>query len=136
MLNKTIATAYRSYLNSSALLQAAVKPLLRGGYLPATIVRDFAQEHAHFYGASFAVKESGSVGFYVADEVQTSANRHEAAQKAWNRGIRAFIKTAEKRGGATRSKADPAEKFLKDFHAFDKATRARIVRLMKSEGLV
>lgn len=135
MLNKQTATMYRNYLNASALLQHTVQPLLRAGYLPAATVKDFAIEHAQFYGASYQIKESGTVRFYVADEVQTSANTQHAAQKAWQRGIAAFVKTNTKQGGV-RHKIDPAEKFIKQFHNLDAATRRAVVRLMKSEGLV
>ena len=136
MLNKQIATAYRNFLNRSAELQQLVQPHLRGGFLPAAMVKDFAIEHSQFYQCSYAIRDSGSVTFYIADMEQKSENRHQAAQKAWQRGVGTFVKTTTKRGGATRNKQSVAEKWLRDFHKLDAADRRAILRLIKSEGLV
>ena len=137
MLNKQIATTYRNYLNASATLQHMVQPMLRGGYLPAATVKDFAIEHAHFYGASYQIKDSGAVRFYVADEVQTSEHSHHAAQKAWQRGIAQFVRKTEARGGAReRNRTSVAEKFLAQFHKLEAKERREVLRLLKGEGLI
>ena len=133
MLNTKIATAYRSYLNASATLQHMVQPMLRAGYLSASAVKNFAIEHAHFYGASYAIKASGTVRFYIAGKVQKSANTHHAAQKTWQRGIAKFVRNTETRGGS-RNKTSEAEKFLSQFHKMDAKDRREVVRLMRGEG--
>ena len=135
MLNKQIATAYRSYLNASATLQHMVQPMLRAGYLSASAVKNFAIEHAHFYGASYDIKASGTVRFYIAGKVQKSANTHHAAQKTWQRGIAKFVRNTETRGGS-RNKTSEAEKWMAAFHKLGSKDRRAVLRLIKSEGLV
>ena len=136
MLEKKVATAYRTLLNASAELESLVRPMLRAGFLPKTTIADFALEHAHFYQCSYLIRESGSVRFFIADTEQVSANVMQAAQVAWQRGISKFVKTTTNRGGNTRGKTDPAEAFMATFHKLDKRVKARVIALLKSEGVV
>ena len=133
MLNKTIATTYRSYLNSSALLSKAVAPMLnKEGKLSAQHVKDFAQEHAHFYECAYIVRDSGSVAFFRNEDDTTSANIHDAAKKAWQRGIGKFVATSSKRGGArNKAEVDPLKKARAAMMELNLSQRRKLVAEFK-----
>lgn len=129
MLNTSIAKAYRSYLNASAVLQSIITPMLRGDHLPAKHVAAFALEHAHFYQCAYVIRENGSVRFFLADEEQTSENVHHAAQKAWTRGIGKFVAVAHNRGGGRNRKAE-GEKLFSRFEKLSAADKRLFRKLL------
>jgi len=132
MLNKTVATTYRNFLNSSALLSKAVAPMLKDGKLSAQHVKDFALEHAHFYECSYLIRTSGTVAFFRNEEDTSSKGIHAAAKKAWQRGIGRFVATASKRGGARNKKeqATAAEKLAASYEKLSAVERKKFRALI------
>ena len=83
MNTTTLVVAYRNWLNATATMQGELQTALRGGTLSAATVAELAEAHAEHYGC-YLLEKDGAWRFYTSDEA-VSANRHEAAQRQWDR---------------------------------------------------
>ena len=136
MNTTTLVTAYRNWLNATATMQGELQTALRGGTLSAATVAELAEAHAEHYGC-YLLEKDGAWRFYTSDEA-VSANRHEAAQRQWDRTVAKYQKPrAEKRGGAReRNRTSVAEKWMAAFHKLEAKDRKEVLRLLKGEGLI
>jgi len=134
MTNKSqIVALYGELLATSLKLDSLLEKELRGGsFLPDSLIAQLAEEHARQYDCFFATGENGAYHFYTSEE-STSANRHDAAERKWQRCIAKFhnIKKSN-RGGARKTEAKPEWQKLGD--AVLKLKKAEIDRLMKYIG--
>jgi len=138
MTNKTqITQLYGILLEAQLDLDNLVDKELKGGrFLPDSLIAQLAEEHARVYdektGACFFALTDTGWKFYTSEET-TSANKHEAAQRQWNRCIAKFHNIAKsKRGGARKTEAKPEWQKLGD--AVLKLNKSEIDRLMKYIG--
>lgn len=133
MTNTSIVSIYGQLIALTLELDKAITEKLDGkGFLPDSLIAQLAEEHASRYGACFVLQESGWK-FYTSEEA-VSANRHEAAQRQWNRCIAKFHNIAKsKRGGARKTEAKPEWQKLGD-DILKKLKKAEIDRLMKYIG--
>jgi hypothetical protein len=131
MTNTSIVAIYGQLVALTLELDKAITEKLDGrGFLPDSLIAQLAEEHASRYGACFVLQESGWK-FYTSEEA-VSANRHEAAQRQWNRCIAKFHNIAKsKRGGArkTEPKVTPRKSkavvaLLRQFNDLSAAERA------------
>jgi len=132
MSNATIVSLYATLLQTSLELDKLVAEKLRGGFLADSLIAELAQVHAEKYGACFVLQESGWK-FYTSEEA-ISANRHEAAQKQWNRYIAKFHNIKKDSRGGTRAKAEPKAQWQKLGDAALKLSKADLHRFLKYIG--
>jgi hypothetical protein len=132
MSNATIVSLYATLLQTSLELDKLVAEKLRGGFLADSLVAELAEVHAEKYGACFVLQESGWK-FYTSEEA-ISANRHEAAQKQWNRCIAKFHNIKKDARGGTRAKAEPKAEWQKLGDAALKLSKADLHRFLKYIG--
>jgi hypothetical protein len=132
MTNALIVSIYGQLVALTLELDKAITEKLDSrGFLPDSLVAQLAEEHASRYGACFVLQESGWK-FYTSEEA-VSANKHEAAQRQWNRCIAKFHNIAKSnRGGARKTEAKPEWQKLGD--AVLKLNKSEIDRLMKYIG--
>jgi hypothetical protein len=132
MTNALIVSIYGQLVALTLELDKAITEKLDSrGFLPDSLIAQLAEEHASRYGACFVLQESGWK-FYTSEEA-VSANKHEAAQRQWNRCIAKFHNIAKsKRGGARKTEAKPEWQKLGD--AVLKLNKSEIDRLMKYIG--
>ena len=132
MTNTSIVAIYGQLIALTLELDKAITAKLDSrGFLPDTLVAQLAEEHASRYGACFVLQESGWK-FYTSEEA-VSANKHEAAQRQWNRCIAKFHNIVKSnRGGARKTEAKPEWQKLGD--AVLKLNKSEIDRLMKYIG--
>jgi len=133
MTNTSIVSIYGQLIALTLELDKAITGKLdKDGFLPDSLIKQLAEEHASRYGACFVLQESGWK-FYTCEEA-VSANRHEAAQKQWNRCIAKFHSIVKsKRGGARKTEAKPEWQKLGD-SILGKLNKSEIDRLMKYIG--
>jgi hypothetical protein len=103
---QSIYTTYGTYLQSGASMRDAIQSHLVRGKLPAGIVAGLAKVHAQHYGAHFIQQDSGAYRFFHDADDTTSANRHEAATKQWNRTIAPHTGVAKSKKGGKRFKSE------------------------------
>jgi hypothetical protein len=132
MSNATIVSLYATLLQTSLELDKLVAEKLRGGFLADSLIAELAEVHAEKYGACFVLQESGWK-FYTSEEA-ISANRHEAAQKQWNRCIAKFHNIKKDVRGGTRAKAEPKAEWQKLGDAALKLSKADLHRFLKYIG--
>jgi hypothetical protein len=139
MTNKTqITQLYGILLEAQLDLDNLVEKELKGGrFLPDSLIAQLAEEHARVYdektGACFFVFTDTGWKFYTSEET-TSANKHDAAQRKWDRGVRKLHNIAKsKRGGARKTEVKPEWQKLGD-DILKKLKKAEIDRLMKYIG--
>lgn len=132
MTNTSIAALYGTLLATSLELDKQIAEKLdKRGFLPDTLVNNLAEVHAEKYDCFFVLQETGWK-FYTSEEA-ISANRHEAAQKQWNRCIAKFHNiTKSKRGGARKTEAKPTWQKLGD--AFNELSRTEKNAFLKYVG--
>lgn len=130
--NASIVSLYATLLQTSLELDKLVAEKLRGGFLADSLIAELAEVHAEKYGAFFVLQESGWK-FYTSEEA-TSANRHEAAQKQWNRCIAKFHNIKKDARGGSRAKAEPKAQWEKLGDAVLKLPKADLQRFLKYIG--
>jgi hypothetical protein len=132
MTNTSIVSIYGQLIALTLELDKAITEKLDSrGFLPDSLIAQLAEEHASRYGACFVLQESGWK-FYTSEEA-VSANRHEAAQRQWNRCIAKFHNIAKsKRGGARKTEAKPSWQKLGD--AFNELSRTEKNAFLKYVG--
>jgi len=138
MSNKTLITQlYGILLEAQLDLDNLVKKELRGGrFLPDSLIAQLAEEHARVYdektGACFFVLTETGWKFYTSEE-SVSANKHDAAQRKWDRGVRKLHNLEKsKRGGARKTEAKPKWQTLGD--AFNELSRTEKNAFLKYVG--
>lgn len=132
MSNATIVSLYATLLQTSLELDKLVAEKLRGGFLADSLIAELAEVHADKYGAFFVLQESGWK-FYTSEEA-ISANKHEAAQKQWNRCIAKFHNIKKDARGGSRAKAEPKAQWQKLGDAALKLSKADLQRFLKYIG--
>ena len=132
MSNATIVSLYATLLQTSLELDKEVAKNLRGGFLADSLIAELAEVHADKYGAFFVLQESGWK-FYTSEEA-ISANKHEAAQKQWNRCIAKFHNIKKDARGGSRAKAEPKAQWQKLGDAALKLSKADLQRFLKYIG--
>lgn len=132
MSNATIVSLYATLLQTSLELDKLVAEKLRGGFLAESLIAELAEVHAEKYDACYVLQESGWK-FYTSEEA-TSANRHEAAQKQWNRCIAKFHNIKKDARGGSRAKAEPKAQWQKLGDAALKLSKADLHRFLKYIG--
>jgi uncharacterized protein YicC (UPF0701 family) len=130
----SIRLAYRNFLHAGRDMRNEIQKHLVRGKLPASIVADLAEEHSECYHAHAEMLETGAYRFYKDAKDTTSANRHEAATKQWNRVIAPFIGVKDKRGGS-RNKAEVLSVVDKLVQAYDKLSNAERAKFRKLAGI-
>ena len=124
---KAIGALYLAYLRAGNQLSEALLKRLRGGYLPAGDIAELAESHAIHYDCFVSQASNGGYRFFTSEEA-VSSNRHEAAQKQWNRTIAKYHKVAQDgRGGAKKQKVDAVAKLLKAFKELSRAEQKRFL---------
>ena len=133
MTNTTIVQLYGTLLATSLELdKKIVEKLDKRGFLPDALIAQLAEEHARQYDCFFATGENGAYHFYTSEE-SVSANRHDAAERKWQRCIAKFhnIKKSN-RGGARKTEAKPTWQKLGD--AFTELSRTEKNAFLKYVG--
>jgi len=133
MSNTTIVQLYGTLLATSLELdKKIVEKLDKRGFLPDALIAQLAEEHARQYDCFFATGENGAYHFYTSEE-SVSANRHDAAERKWQRCIAKFhnIKKSN-RGGARKTEAKPTWQKLGD--AFNELSRTEKNAFLKYVG--
>ena len=110
---------YAALRQSKQAFDAEVQKHLRNGFLPDEVITKLAELHAACFNLKGAPcfydqKENGSWKFYTNDEM-TSANRHHAAQKAWERDVQPYQKLVKDSRGGSRKvslKKSPVDTLL------------------------
>ena len=111
MSNVSIRALYGTLIATTLQLDKALTgKLSKAGFLPNNLIAELAEEHALQYqlktGACFfAVADYGGYRFYTSEEA-ISANRHEAAQKQWNRCIAKYHNVRHDPRGGSRNKVE------------------------------
>jgi hypothetical protein len=111
MTNQSIRALYGSLVAMTLQLDDALTQKLDArGFLPVALVAELAEEHALQYqlktGACFfTVADNGGYRFYTSEEA-ISDNRHEAAQKQWNRCIAKYHDIKKDKRGGKRNKKE------------------------------
>ena len=111
MTNQSIRALYGSLVAMTLQLDDALTQKLDArGFLPVALIAELAEEHALQYqlktGACFfTVADNGGYRFYTSEEA-ISANRHEAAQKQWNRCIAKYHGIKKDKRGGKRNKTE------------------------------
>ena len=136
MTNTAIVSIYGQLVALTLELDKAITEKLDSrGFLPDSLIAQLAEEHARQYeiksGACFFVFTDTGWKFYTSEEA-VSANKHEAAQRQWNRCIAKFHNIAKSnRGGAhkTEAKVTPRKSkavvaLLRQFNDLSAAERA------------
>lgn len=137
MTNALIVSIYGQLVALTLELDKAITEKLDSrGFLPDSLIAQLAEEHARQYeiksGACFFVFTDTGWKFYTSEEA-VSANKHEAAQRQWNRCIAKFHNIVKSnRGGAHKTEAKPEWQKLGD--AVLKLNKSEIDRLMKYIG--
>lgn len=107
MSHTTIRALYGTLIATTLQLDKALAgKLSKAGFLPNSLIAELAEEHALQYGCHYAVADNGGYRFYTSEEA-TSANRHEAAQKQWNRCIAKYHDVKRDGRGGSRNKPEP-----------------------------
>ena len=136
MTNTAIVSIYWQLVALTLELDKAITEKLDSrGFLPDSLIAQLAEEHARQYeiksGACFFVFTDTGWKFYTSEEA-VSANKHEAAQRQWNRCIAKFHNIVKSnRGGAhkTEPKVTPRKykavvALLRQFNDLSAAERA------------
>ena len=136
MTNTSIVSIYGQLIALTLELDKAITEKLDSrGFLPDSLIAQLAEEHARQYeiksGACFFVFTDTGWKFYTSEEA-VSANKHEAAQRQWNRCIAKFHNIVKSnRGGAhkTEPKVTPRKSkavvaLLRQFNDLSAAERA------------
>jgi hypothetical protein len=97
---------YATYLRAGGDVRKAIEACLVRGKLPRHAVNELAGVHAAYYKCHAHETESGAWRFFNDAEDTTSANRHEAATKQWNRTIAPLTGTAKSKQGGARFKTE------------------------------
>ena len=111
MTNQSIRALYGSLVAMTLQLDDALTQKLDArGFLPVALIAELAEEHALQYqlktGACFfTVADNGGYRFYTSEEA-ISDNRHEAAQKQWNRCIAKYHDIKKDKRGGKRNKKE------------------------------
>ena len=106
MTNVSIRALYGTLIATTLQLDKALTgKLSKAGFLPNNLIAELAEEHALQYGCHYAVADNGGYRFYTSEEA-TSANRHEAAQKQWNRCIAKYHDVKRDGRGGSRNKVE------------------------------
>jgi hypothetical protein len=106
MTNVSIRALYGTLIATTLQLDKALTgKLSKAGFLPNNLIAELAEEHAVQYGCHYAVADNGGFRFYTSEEA-TSANRHEAAQKQWNRCIAKYHDVKRDGRGGSRNKVE------------------------------
>ena len=106
MSNVSIRALYGTLIATTLQLDKALTgKLSKAGFLPNNLIAELAEEHALQYGCHYAVADNGGYRFYTSEEA-TSANRHEAAQKQWNRCIAKYHDVKRDGRGGSRNKVE------------------------------
>jgi hypothetical protein len=106
MSNVSIRALYGTLIATTLQLDKALTgKLSKAGFLPNNLIAELAEEHALQYGCHYAVADNGGFRFYTSEEA-TSANRHEAAQKQWNRCIAKYHDVKRDGRGGSRNKVE------------------------------
>jgi len=132
MSNATIVSLYATLVQTSLELDKGVAKSLRGGFLAGSLIAELAEVHADKYGAFFVLQESGWK-FYTSEEA-ISANKHEGAQRQWNRCIAKFHDIKKDARGGSRTKAEPKAEWQKLGDAALKLSKADLQRFLKYIG--
>ena len=130
--NASIVSLYATLLKTSLELDKLVAEKLRGGFLADSLIAELAEVHAEKYGAFFVLQGSGWK-FYTSEEA-TSANRHGAAQRQWNRCIAKFHNIKKDARGGSRAKAEPKAEWEKLGDDVLKLSKADFQRFLKYIG--
>jgi hypothetical protein len=110
---------YAALLQSKQAFDAEVKKYLHKGFLPSDVVTKLAELHAACFNLKgspcfYDQKENGSWKFYTAESM-ASANRHHAAQKAWERNVQPYQQLVKDSRGGSRKvnlKKSPVDALL------------------------
>lgn len=110
MSHTTIRALYGTLIATTLQLDKALAgKLSKAGFLPNSLIAELAEEHALQYSKTgacfFAVADNGGYRFYTSEEA-ISANRHEAAQKQWNRCIAKYHEVKRDARGGNRNKVE------------------------------
>ena len=106
MSHTTIRALYGTLIATTLQLDKALAgKLSKAGFLPNSLIAELAEEHALQYGCHYAVADNGGYRFYTSEEA-ISANRHEAAQKQWNRCIAKYHNVKPDTRGGSRNKKE------------------------------
>jgi len=128
---------YAALIQSKQQFDAEVQKHLRGGHLPKKIIDKLAELHAACWNLKgtprvyYAQRDNGAWKFYTSEEM-TSANRHDAAQKSWERNVQPYQKLVKDNRGGDRNKTEsvtPHRAFvLKSFKLLSVADRKWVVK--------
>jgi len=110
---------YAALIQSKQNFDAEVQKHLRGGHLPKAIIDKLAELHAACFNLKgkpcyYAQRDNGAWKFYSAEDM-TSANRHDAAQKSWERNVQPYQKLVKDNRGGQRFKTEKQIIAQRDF---------------------
>ena len=110
---------YAALVQSKHQFDIEVQKHLRGGYLPKAIIDKLAELHAACFNRKgtacyYAQRDNGAWKFYTSEEM-TSANRHDAAQKSWERNVQPYQKLVKDTRGGVRHKTEKEIMGQRDF---------------------
>jgi hypothetical protein len=110
---------YAALIQSKQAFDAEVQKYLVKGYLPQAIVDKLAEVHAACHNLKgspcyIARRDNGSYKFFTGEEM-TAANRHHAAQKAWERNVQPYQRIVKDKRGGVRNKTEKQITTQRDF---------------------
>lgn len=109
--------AYDTYLRAGGDVRKALEAAMVRGKLPRDVTNKLAGVHAKYYACHAHQTESGAWRFFNDAEDTTSANRHEAATKQWNRAIAPLTGQAKSTRGGARFKTEKVSPEAQRKHA-------------------
>ncbi len=129
-----LVNQYKSFvLSNISWTEVLAKELGKKEFLPDAVVEKLAQAHAEAYGEKYHTTifyqqtSTGSWQFY-SDEECNREDRHETAQKQWNRNVSKYHKTNSPQRVA--KQVDPVARVVKSLR--NKFSRTELKRIAKA----
>lgn len=134
-MKTSLRQTYLTYLRAGGDMRKALQAALVRGKLPRDVVNELAATHAEYYQCH-AHEVKGAWRFSNDADDITSANRHDAATRQWNRAIAPLTGVAKSKRGGSRFKTEKQlmsqrDFVLKAFSLLSAADRAWVIKHAK-----
>lgn len=121
---------YDTYLRAGGDVRKALEASMVRGKLPRDVVNKLAGVHAKYYACHAHETESGAWRFFTSADDLTSANRHDAATRQWNRAIAPLTGQAKSNRGGARNKISAVDRLLASFEKLSVREQREFVKAL------
>lgn len=129
-MQTSLSQIYLAYLRAGGDMRKALEKAMVRGKLPRAVVDELAGTHAMYYKCHAHQTENGAWRFFNDADDVTSANRHDAATRQWNRAIAPLTGIAKSNRGGFRNKVSAVDRLLASFEKLSLKEQREFVKAL------